>query len=111
MKPLCMSYNLCAVEFPVVNPLGMQMCDLNDFALDSATWSIGGTRGSTSSSKAFLRIEDCLAFGCPLRFPNLVVAAGFESDVVLFDFVSEVDFPFHFATGAVDCGSRAENLG
>ena len=75
VKPLCMRCDLC-IECPVVNPLEMRACDLNDFASDLATWSVGGATGSDSSSEVFLRFEDCLAFGCPLRFSDLVVVAG-----------------------------------
>ena len=87
-----------------MNPLGMQLCDLNDFASDSTTWSVGGATRSDSSSEFFLRFEDCLAFGSPRRFPDFVVVAAFESNAALFDLVSKVDFPFPFATGAVGCG-------
>ena len=111
MKPLCMSYDLCATERSVVNPLGMRPCDLNEFASNLATWSAGGATGLDSSSEVFLRFEDCLAFGCPLRFPDFVVVAAFESQAALFNFVFEVDFLSPFATGAVGCGSGEENSG
>ena len=110
MKPLCISCNLCTAKCHVVNPLGMRACDLNDFASDSTIWSAGGAIGSDSSCEVFLHFDDCLAFGCLLRFLDLVVVVGFESDATLFDFVSKVDFHFPFATGAMGCGSGAENL-
>ena len=106
-----MSCNLYVAEFPVVNPLGIRASDLEDFASDSATWSTGGATGLDSSSEVFLRFEDCLVFGCLLRFPDLVVVSSFKSDATVFDFGFEVDFPFSFATGSTHCGRGAENSG
>ena len=107
-KPRLISCNLCAAEFPVVKPLWIRPSDFDDFASDSATWSTDATRASDWTLAVFFRFDDSFVAGPVARFPDFVVASGFESEAPpVFDFGSEVDLPFPFTGGAVVTGGWA----